>query len=277
MKAQRQWQSTVARWLGTMTLCVVVVLSGCRRPRISTSQTPELRGPVTDLAAIRAGDALWLNWTMPRQGVNKLKVHGVIQVRICQRDSVSAPCANEGAPLWLSSGATGSFTERLSAISAFGEPHVIYFFVELIDRKGKSTGLSNSVPTLAGAPPPEVQQLSAQTTVDGVLLSWKPDTATSNSTNTTVHVHRVEQPAPPVPASLQSGFTPRPPATSVQDLSIDDNSDQALDTGVQQGKIYIYNVQRVVRFVVSGQPLEMDGPFSPPLVVKTTGGAQPPD
>ena len=89
---------------------------------------------------------MWLSWTMPRKGVRKLTVNGSIQVRVCQREGTTGTCTNVGEPLLLAPGATGSFSESLPAALVSGNPRVLYYSVELMDRSGKSTGLSNSVP-----------------------------------------------------------------------------------------------------------------------------------
>lgn len=153
-------------------LSASMVICGCNHSHAPGRTAPESRGPVRDLAAIRGGDQFWLTWTVLRKGTGKLDVNGKITVHVCRRESQSGSCTAAGSPLLLARGETGSFSEKLPAELASGTPRPLYYFVELMDRDGRSTGLSNSIATLAGAPPPVVDRLTAEMTERGVLLHW---------------------------------------------------------------------------------------------------------
>lgn len=245
--------------------------AGCRKPHVQGPPSPELRGPVRDLAAIRGGNKLWLGWSVPNRGTGKLAVNGSVNVLVCRRESLNGPCTTAGEPLLLARGARGSFSEQLPADLASGPPRALYYFVELLDRKGRSTGFSNSVVTLAGAPPPAVQGLTAQMTPKGVLLQWKPQAAGNSPATTVVLLRRVELiTAPPTQATRQASAALPPPAE--KDLTVAGTSSQALDTDVRSGVVYQYRAQRVVRVTVDGQTLELAGLYSSPARVDTPGG-----
>lgn len=252
-----------------------MVVCGCRKTHAPGQTAPELRGPVKDLAAIRGGDQFWLTWTVPRKGTGKLDVNGKITVHVCRRESQSGTCTAAGGPLLLVRGATGSFSEELPSELASGAPRPLYYFVELMDRNGRSTGLSNSVATLAGAPPPVVDRLTADLTEKGVLLQWTPDSEAEGSMGAAIRIHRMRiTKMTPSTASQPDSVTPD---LSGHDVVVDDGSrtGQALDTDIQRGETYEYSAQRVFRVTLAGQTLELAGQFSAPVLIETTTGAHP--
>jgi hypothetical protein len=223
----------------------------------------EVQGPVNDLAAIRAKNHVWINWTMPQKGTNKLMYKGVMTVRVW-RGERRANLTEVGDPLPVSAGATGSFSEELPLALSSGRPRLLYYYVELLDRKARSTGLSNYVATVAGGPPPVVEGLSAEMTQAGVLLRWK----SSDGAATAIRIHRTmffetaedERKA----QSTQSS------APLEEDLFLEDaRSAQTLDKTVRYGNNYEYRAQFVAQVPVSSRVmLELAGPFSAPADIE---------
>jgi hypothetical protein len=264
-------------------ICACALLAGCKRPGAQGPLAPELRGPVTDLTAIRAGDEISLAWTMPQRGVRKFTANGVIEVRLCRRESKAEPCTDAGAPLKLAPGAAGTFSEKLPAALGTGEPRVLYYSVELMDRSGRPTGLRNSVPTVAGAPPPPIEGLTAETTGKGVLLRWKAFEAkdTTEGQNggmretTIVRLHRYEMADQRATEAVRAGGMLPAVATVGIALDVEDGarSGQALDAQIESGKSYHYRAQRVVQIRVGDQTLEMAGLPSNPAEVSTASEA----
>lgn len=247
-------------------LAISLALSACRRPRSNQPRAPEIHQPVTDLAAIRGADGLWLTWTMPKKDVRKLLVDGRIKVTVCRREGLSGQCNLAGSTLQLAPGAIGSFAETLPGALATGNPRALYYFVQLLDRNGASTGFSNSVVTLAGSAPAAPDGLTAEVTGKGVLLRWAPVSATDDLPDTAIRIHRTQI----VLASSQSDADSALPPTPEENLLIDNGSQrgQALDTDVHRGETYQYTIQRVVRIKDGGQVLELAGQFSAPAEVK---------
>jgi hypothetical protein len=257
------------RLITAAALCATTILAGCRKPHVQGPLSPELRGPVRDLAAIRAGNKLWLGWTVPKRGTRKLAVQCSVKVRICWREGLSGPCTSAGDSLLVARGARGSFSEQLPAALASGPPRVLYYFVELLDRKGRSTGLSNSVATLAGAPPPAVHGLTAEMTPQGVLLRWKPEADGSRSSGSIIQLRRTELiTAPPTEAMRQGSAAI--PAPTEKDMIVEGKASQALDTNIRKGAVYRYRAQRVVQIMVNGQVLELAGQNSSPVKIDTS-------
>jgi hypothetical protein len=263
---------------GALGACTL--LAGCKRPSAQGPLAPEMRGPVKDLAAIRVGDEVSLTWTVPKKGTGKLAVNGEVKVLVCRRETTGGACTDAGAPLMLAPGAAGTFSEVLPAEFAQGNPRVLYYSVELMNRNGRPTGLSNSVPTMAGAPPPPIQGLTAQLTDKGVLLRWQPF-ATGDDGNgaahesTIVRLHRFEMVGRQSAEAVREGFTLPVAATVGIVLDVEDGarSGQALDTEIEKGKSYLYRAQRVVQIRVGDQTLEMAGLNSNPAEVSAAGEA----
>jgi hypothetical protein len=162
-------------------LCLSILLIGCTRLRV-TGHPPQhvpgpplsyIRGPVDDLAAVRAENHVSLTWTMPRKSVDRLTVNGSIAVRVW-RGEERTDLTEIGDAIYLAPGTTGSFSEELPEALSSGRVRPVYYFVDLLDRAGRSTGLSDYVPTIAGGPPLVVQGLTAEMAETGVLIRWNP-------------------------------------------------------------------------------------------------------
>lgn len=248
-----------------LALCVSGTIGGCRNPHARAVVAPELKGPIQDLAAVRAGDLITLSWTVPRRGMRKLTVEGFIKAQVCRHESMALPCQPAGAPMGLAPGARGTFSESLPAALASGQPRTLYYSVELLNRNGRSTGLSNYVCTLAGAPLPPVQGLTAERTQNGILLRWTPFIAGDFPI---VRIHRVEAVA--ATEAMREGLTaaPTPPE---RNLLIDDGfRGHAVDTDISKDKTYFYEAQRVARIKVGTETLELAGWFSRPVQITTS-------
>ncbi len=222
--------------------------------------------PVTDLSAIRTGDSVALSWTMPTKTTDKVLLKGNIAVRICRNQTGSTQCSVADTAQFAP-GSNAAFTDALSPALAAGSPRVISYFVELVNRKGRSAGLSNGAKILAGQAPPAVEDLTAEMRKNGVLLHWAPAPAESSPTAIRL-VRRLL--SPPIKKSDQ-GPMPQPAELLEQSLIVEPtpDSDRApntcIDTSIHFGETYQYRAQRVARVTVAGSTLELAGPLSPPL------------
>jgi len=224
-----------------------------------------VRGPVNDLAAVRAQNHVWLTWSMPKKGNNRLTVNGAIGVRVW-RGEERTDLTEIGDALHLAPGAAGSFTEELPDALSSGKVRVLYYFVDLLDRDGRSTGLSNYVPTIAGGPPSAVQGFTAEMAEAGVLLRWNPPVAGEESGPMVVHIRRVVLFDRPTDESEWLSTH----SSLEQNLFIEDGSQSvhALDKDVQHGYTYEYQAQYVAQLPVGKQTvLELRGPFSAPACI----------
>jgi hypothetical protein len=133
----------------------------------------DLPEPVSDLAARRTGDTVSLAWTMPQRDTSKVLLKGPVTVRVCREEDPAGACASV-ANLQFAPGARGALTETLPPALAAGSPRSLHYFVELINRRGRSAGLSNAGAVLAGQAPAPVNGLRAELRKDGVVLRWTP-------------------------------------------------------------------------------------------------------
>lgn len=252
---------------------LLIAVAGCRKPHAPQSLAPERHGPVTDLAAIRGGDQLWLTWTVPKKGTARLTIDGELTVRVCRRENLASPCAPAGEAQRLAPGATGTFSESLPKELASGTPRPLYYFVEVMDRKGNSTGLSNGVPTLAGGSPPAVHDLRAEFTQNGVLLRWTPASPQGEPAGISIRLHRVRLIM--ATQAMRDGSVPMPQPEE-RDLMVDRDleSGRAFGSDLRSGETYEYSAQRLFHLTVDGQLLELAGPFSNAVQIGIPMGAQ---
>jgi hypothetical protein len=241
-------------------------LAGCGMPGAPLPPSLNLPVPVNDLSAVRTGGQVALAWTMPKKTTDKVLLTASIAVRICRTEADSPPCT-VAATLQLVPGSGAAFTDTLPPALAAGPPRALTYSVELVNRKGRSAGLSNSTAVLAGEAPPAIENLTAQMRKDGVLLHWMPAPAESSP----IAVRLVRKlVSPPVKKSDQKsdqGPLAQPAEPLEQTLLVEaaPPTDHALDNNIRFGQTYEYRAQRVARVTLGGTTLELAGPLSPPL------------
>lgn len=247
-------------------VCVCTGLTGCRKTHVGkTAVPPRTTGPINDLTAIRAGDEISLSWTTPRKGMKKVFVKGFVGMRVCRLERTDSECIEAGHPILLPSGAAAKFAEELPALMTSGSPRVVYYAVEVLDHNGRSTGLTNRVPILVGAPPPPVEGLTAETSEKGVVLRWNPGPAGTEG-ETTIRLRRREGVPPVATEAMREGLVPFPGRPEVE-LSAADGAASVIDPDIHKGTTYQYRAERVFRIAADGQSLEIDGLFSPEVEV----------
>jgi hypothetical protein len=237
-------------------------LAGCGMPGAPLPPSLNLPVPVADLSAVRTGPQVALAWTMPTKTTDRVLLKGDISVQVCRNQAGASTCSI-ATTLQFAPGAAATLSDTLPAPLAAGPPRVLTYFVELINRKGRSAGLSNSVEVLAGEAPPAVENLTAEMRKDGVLLRW----ASAPSDSSPVAIRLVRRLlSPPVKKSDQ-GPLPQPAEPLDQSLLVEPtaHSDRALDTNIRFGETYDYRAQRVARITVGGSTLELAGPLTAPV------------
>ncbi len=255
----------------------VLALAGCGMPGAPLPPSLNLPDRVGDLSAVRTGGQVSLTWTMPTKNTDKLLLKGNIAVRVCRAEQGAAGCT-AAATLQLAPGADGAFTDTLSAALAAGSPRVLTYFVELDNHKGRSAGLSNGAPILAGEAPAAVSGLRATMRRDGVLLRWAA--ASPNSAPVAIRLERTLL-TPPVKNSRQQrneqGSMAPPSEPPERTLLVEAGVaiDRALDKDICFGESYEYRAQRVARVTVDGQTLELAGPLSEPVRIDTANDFPP--
>lgn len=244
--------------------CVALILCGCGMPGAPLPPSLNLPDRVTDLSASRAGDQVSLTWTMPKRNTDKLLLEGNVHVRVCRRENTTGACLPVTS-MDLAPGGEGSFAETLPRPLSTGEPRLLTYFVELVNRKGRSAGLSNGVDVPAGSAPAAVSDLSAEMREDGVLLRWAP--ATPEAEPTTIRLQRkLLTPAKPAARAAQNPFAPAAePIERALLVPPEGRRGAVIDKDIHFGESYEYRAQRMVAVTVSGKKLELAGPLSAPV------------
>jgi hypothetical protein len=242
--------------------CAASALAGCGMPGAPLPPSLNLPFPVNDLSAVRTGGQVVLTWKMTAKTTDKVLLKGDIAVRICRNESVSTHCS-VATTLQLAPKADASFTDTLPSPLAAGPPRPLTYFVELVNRKGRSAGLSNSAEILAGEAPPAIENLTAQMRKDGVLLRW----ASPPPESSPVAVRLVRRLLTPPAKKSNQGPVSQTAEPLEQTLLVEaaPPTDHALDNNIRFGESYEYRAQRVARVAVVGSTLELAGPLSPPL------------
>ncbi len=268
----RRVHSRSAAYFGVtiVAFAAAITLAGCGMPGAPLPPSLNLPAPVNDLSAVRTGGQVTLTWTMPAKTTDKVLLNGDITVRVCRNESTAARCS-VATTLQLAPKSDAAFADTLPSQLAAGPPRVLNYSVELVNRKGRSAGLSNSAAILAGQAPPAIENLTAQMRKDGVLLRWA--SAPTESSPVAVRLVRrlltptekksnqgpLAQPAEPIEQILL--VEAAPPADHAPDAS----PDASIDNNIRFGQTYEYRAQRVARVTVGGSTLELAGPLSPPV------------
>jgi hypothetical protein len=251
------------------TLMLVTSLSGCGTP--GAPQPPSLNLPdtVTDLAATRTGNQVTLTWKMPRRNTDKTILKAGVTARICRREGEGA-CFTAGVDQSVVAGGSVTYTDTLAGPLASGKPRPVSYFVELLNKKNKSAGLSNAATVVLGAAPGAVEGLKAEVRRQGVVLSWAPDSEIA-----AVRLERKLVTPPPArsqsqsqPKSEQGPLAPAPEPIN-QSLLVETGAEQgrAIDSTAHFDETYEYRAQRVIRIDVNGKVLELPGEVSAPVSV----------
>lgn len=247
-------------WAGPAALLLYGWLTGCGTP--GAPQPPSLNLPdqVTDLAATRTANRVTLTWTMPKRNTDRTAIKGNVTAQVCRREGTGTCKAVADQP--ASPGKPAGYTDQLPDLLASGEPRPVSYFVELLNKKNRSAGLSNGAAVLAGVAPGAVEGLNAEVRKQGVVLSWTPD-------GEKAPVRLVRKLMTPPPAKSARGPLEAAPEPVNQAMLVEAGVEQgrALDATAHFKESYEYRAQRVVRVDWNGKTLELAGELSAPIEV----------
>ncbi len=243
-----------------------LILTGCGLPGAPQPPSLDLPGRVTDLSAVRTGDQVSLTWTMPKKNTDKLLLKGDVTARVCRRELSTRKCVTAGTAQFAP-GSNATFTETLPGALTAGAPRPITYFVELLNYKGRSAGLSNGSNVAAGAVPEAVTGLSAEVAKKGVLLRWTESGL--EGVGVAVRLQRTLL-TPSKEAEKkqerESVLAPQPePVERRLLVTAGLEQGRALDKDIRFGETYAYRAQRVATVTADGQTLELAGPLSAPV------------
>lgn len=236
-------------------------LAGCGTPGAPQPPSLNLADPVTDLTATRGGNRVTLTWTTPKRNSDRTLIKGKVTAQICRREG-GGRC-NPVADVPAAPGKPASYTDTLPNALAAGEPRAVSYFVELLNKKNRSAGLSNAATVLQGAAPGQVEGLRAEVRKQGVVLSWTPD----GEMAPVRLMRKLLTPAPPKSPEREP-LAPAPEPVN-QSLLVEAGVEQgrAIDQTAHVAESYEYRAQRVAHVVVNGKTLELAGELSAPIDV----------
>lgn len=274
-------------------LAVAAVLSGCANPGPPRPPSLHLPTPPRDLAAERTGDTVELHFTAPRLSTDKLKLPTkTLRGSFCRQEGKDSPCitppgAGGTFDILDAAGkpATVTWRDTLPPALASGQLRRLLYRVELFNEAGRSAGPSDAAYTVAGDAPPMVQQLSAQGSRRGVVLSWKPEPGTAAEV-----LLRRDNEAPHAPATPRKQASGNPlglsakradaedaegvlwlsagvatPASPAAPASSTMPASRTLDASAQLATPYAYRAARRQTIRLGGRTLELRSELSPPV------------
>jgi hypothetical protein len=238
-------------------------LVGCGVPGVPKPPSLELLEPVTDLRAVRKGDRVCLDWTVPTETTDRLPVRHLGPTRICRSlDAAMSECASPvgevAAPQLAGAGSQrtksakptttmqASYTDNLPPRLVVEKAGAQIFYAALVlNDNGRSAGISNvvHVPAVAALPPPS--DFRARVTAEGVVLSWNA-IPQAPETPGLAHVYRVYR--------RQEGGTVD---TVVGEAPMDASSTtQLVDHSFEWEKTYFYRATVVTLIHQEGKPAD---------------------
>jgi hypothetical protein len=164
---------------------LLLLLAGCAQTGPPLPPSLELPKPPTDLRASRKGNRVTLNWSEPRLTTDRRSARYLGPTLVCRSlESELTACGNPAALLPAPSAAPRkpgaerpvpqTYTDTLPSNMQLQDPAAeLTYAVEVLNRNARGAGLSNraQVPAVYTLPPPD--NLSADLTDDGVVLTWK--------------------------------------------------------------------------------------------------------
>ena len=256
-------------------VALAAVMTGCALESAPMPPSLHIPMPVSNLTATRAGDAVTLDWTMPERTTDKVLLEGRQRVEICRLGAESkadkeATCEQAGDAT-LPPGARGSYVDHLPAAMETGAPRLLTYAVRVYGPYRRVAGYSNRATVVAGAAPPAVSAVAAQTQADGVVLKWQPTPPEPGMEMRMVRTLVEARPQPkrekisPEKISMTGAG---PVQRQVLEVSLAQrDAGQALDKDAALDHVYQYVLQRVVRLKVDGALAELGGAKSAAVTV----------
>ena len=266
-------------------------MAGCASPGSPRPPSLHLPEPVRDLSAVRSGDTVQLQFTLPRRTTDGQSLAGAeVHASVCRQETVTGPCKPVAIPgstelLRVPEGVAQDdrvlWTDPLPPELANGAPRPLVYRVSLRNAEGRSAGNSDPVYTAAGAAPFPVAHFTAQGSRLGVLLQWQADPGPGE-----VLLQRTEVDAKPaVPAraaaaapvskrtrSLPSAGSPRKQAATEPgtvwlqaDAATRGAGGETIDNTIAEGVRYRYTAVRQITAKAGGRSLQLRSAVSEPV------------
>lgn len=254
-----------------MNVALGALVTGCALEAAPMPPSLHIPVPVRDLTARRAGDVVTLSWTMPKRTTDKVLLKGRQRVEICRLTEPAGGATSKEEPgceaagnVLLLPGADGKYVDRLPAALDTGAPRALQYAVRVYGPYKRLAGNSNRATVVAGAAPPAVGAVRAQTRPDGVVLRWQPQAPEAG-----MEMRMVRTLVGARKQQKKISMTGAGPAErQVLEVSLAKrDAGEALDKNAALDHVYTYVLQRVVKVEVNGAAAELDGAKSPAVTV----------
>ncbi len=261
-------QGSRASFFFTLFAAVPLFLAGCGM--VAPPQAPSLYlpQPVTDLTASRVGNSVHLHWTMPKRTTDRILLKGDQKAYIC-RSVASGPCEPAGDAKFAPE-APAAFTDTLPVGLTSGQPQLITYTVELLNRNGRTAGPSNPAWSASGTAPAQTSGFAADIHTDGVLLHWQP----TQDASSVIRIQRTLVPKPGTSTKGSSGLLRKGaevPAQQTLEVAYAPQSDpaHAYDKDAAFNQSYRYTAQRVAVLTLATHKIEIASDPSPAAILNT--------
>lgn len=264
------WRLVAAMGYGA---AVAVLMTGCALESAPMPPSLKIPAPVRNLTAARAGDAVTLQWTMPERATDKVLLEGRQRAEICRlaepgehsKSTDKEPACEAAGSEMLLPGAKAKFVDHLPGALSAGAPRLLAYAVRVYGPYKRVDGYSNRATVVAGAAPPGVGAVTAQTRADGVVLKWQ---AKAPEPGMEMRMVRTLAPAKGKVAEKTSMMGAGPVERQVLEVSLaKHDAGQALDRHARLDHVYKYVLQRVVQLKVNGESAELAGAKSAAVTV----------
>ncbi len=245
------------------TACSILV--GCATIGPPRPPSLDLPAPPSDLRAARKGERVVLSWTIPTTTTDRENVRTLGPTQICrgpgEMKACGAPIGQVSTPIPPSHPSKqkpeASFTDTLPPELLSDSPDAsITYSVQVLNRAGRSAGLSNQIrlPLIRTMPPP--RRLNVRVTKDGIALRWD-GTPVSAAPGDVKYVYRVYRRAEGNNEPVLAGEA----AAGESEMTFNDNT-------IEWQKTYYYRVEPVTTIQRDNNSLlAVEGSDSPEVKV----------
>ena len=251
----------------------IVALAGCGVPGVPKPPSLELPEPVTDLGAVRKGDRVYLEWTVPAETTDRLAVRRLGPTRICRSLEAMRECANPVGEVLTpqisgripqptkSAKSAGkvqaNYTDSLPQTLLVEKPSAqIFYAISVLNKNGRGAGISNIVHVSAVAALLPPTDFRAQVAAEGVVLSWTRIPHASETPELR-HSYRVYR-------RLEGGDSD----AVVGEVPLDASATQLVDHSFEWEKTYFYRATMVTEIHEEGRPeVQFEGDDTPAVKI----------
>jgi hypothetical protein len=264
--------------IGSIALCLI--MAGCAQLGPPLPPSLELPKPPSDLRASRKGNRITLNWSEPTLTTDRQSVRYIGPTLVCRSleseitacgDPVATlPAPTTAVPKRSSSHHTASqksgaqplvpqtYTDTVPSTVLQSDPAAdITYAVEVLNRNARGAGLSNRVhvPAIATLAPPN--DLSAELTGDGVVLTWT-SAAESPSAGVKVRyrIYRRDE------ASGKDAIAGEVPVASTES-----GAAHFTDSSLEWERTYLYRITAVTIIKRADSEVQVEGDDTAPVRV----------